>query len=93
LDAEPLVDDFTGEAIARVWPDAKPKTVPSAQELDQRRHQAESEARMALLEAVGILAKPAQVPACARPNSEPAGPRRDRKLKARLVIEKPWRRI
>src|SRR5205823_9052105 len=71
----PQVDDFTGEPITRVWPDARPVgPLPSAQDILDDINRDKHRVNQLLLQAGGIIPKPtpAQVPACASPKAETA---------------------
>jgi hypothetical protein len=83
----PMVDDFTGEPIQRLWPDAKPKQLAMPLELDQQRHREKSETNQLILQAAGIVLKP--------PKPQPPQPTIPKGRTTRLVavIHKPWRRI
>ena len=85
LDLAPMVDDFTGEVIPRVWP--QPQSVPpSAQSVIDAANAQRHRQNQLLLQAGGII--PKGVPAGVHAFTTPA--------RKRLVVTlkpKDWRRI
>lgn len=51
----PMRDDFTGQPIPRVWPQAKPKTLASAQSVIDQTNVAKAKDAAKVLMAAGIL--------------------------------------